>query len=430
MPHDKDSANNVMKFFHDKSYSRNLKPIFQEAVDILYRPDIFDVKEDNCGRMLFACKLCNSEMNAHESLLQHHLSGKHQKNCDKKAQEEGIVVYKTNNRGSSMHPPGSLQDRLMSVSGKPIIGLQMLEEYQNRGKSYYRCILCTAHGKLDTMYKHVTGTRHTEKYLKVSLELENSILSPKERDTLSSHIVEKYGINVDYIKIIRDSQFYPYKWEAKRKAQAQKNERKRLAEKRSPSEYSRYSPEPEHKTRRHRSPSPSDRHNSRERSSLSPQPSTSRSRYSESPPRSSHRNKSPSSRGGPRTPPLPVCRGRVRTPPPPPGCRNTETQKVDLDELMVQLNFLVKSQNMADSDIRTEDDLDLALRIMWNIALGLFFITKNQMENEDSSQSSQRASKEQNQLMQKILGHMKNYMGPEAGITLSENSIMERRRSH
>ncbi|CAL4091970.1 unnamed protein product, partial [Meganyctiphanes norvegica] len=111
----------------------------------------------------------------------------------------------------------------------------------------------------------------------------------------------------------------------------------------------------------------------------SPQPSTSRSRHSESPPRpkhrerheseGSHRNRSPpSSRGGPRTPP-PV--SERRTPPPKSGYKDAHAQKCDLDELMVQLNFLVKSQNMPDSDIKTDEDLDLSIRMMWNIALGL-----------------------------------------------------------
>ncbi|CAL4122371.1 unnamed protein product, partial [Meganyctiphanes norvegica] len=165
MPHDNATAQEVMKLFNDKAYSRNLKPIFQEAIDILYRPDIFDVKEDNCARMLFSCKICNNDMNSHESLLQHHLSGKHQKNCDKKLQEEGIEICHSRVRSSRTYPPGSLQDRLMNSQSNPI-GLQMLEEYQNRGKSYYKCILCGAHGRLDAMYKHVVGTKHTERYIK------------------------------------------------------------------------------------------------------------------------------------------------------------------------------------------------------------------------------------------------------------------------
>lgn len=42
----------------------------------------------------------------------------------------------------------------------------MVEEY-SRGtvQRYYKCILCGAHGKLDHMYYHVIGNKHTEKYI-------------------------------------------------------------------------------------------------------------------------------------------------------------------------------------------------------------------------------------------------------------------------
>lgn len=447
MPHDRASAEDVMKFFNDKAYSRNLKPIFQEAVDILYRSRVFEVQEDNSGRMLFSCKLCNSDMNSHESVKLHHLSGKHLKNYDKKAQEEGIeIISERVVRSHRQYAPGSIQHRLMNSQGNPV-GVEMLEEYQNRGKSYYKCILCGAHGRLDAMYKHATGTKHTEKYIKAKLELESSILSANERDQLAKHLVAKYGINVDFVKIIRGNDYYPHKWEAEGKSSAMKNEKNKKQQKRmkrSPSPYSRHG-SPDLKSRRRRSPSPTSSHYSRGRSSQSPQPSTSRSKYSESPPRrrhrerhdssdSSHRNRSPPRGGGPHTPPMPS-RSRARTPPPPPPpylnsvqTMNRETQKVDLEELMIMLNFLVKSQNNHDSDIKSEEDLDQAIRMMWNISLGLFYINKNQRESEDHPANVRHTLEEQAELIQKILGFQKNYMIPEAGLTLEDDKLKKKER--
>lgn len=450
MPHDRNSADDVMKFFNDKAYSRNLKPIFQEAVDILYRSDVFEVQEDNSGRMLFSCKLCNSDMNSHESVKLHHLSGKHLKNFDKKAQEDGIEILSERVfRSHRNYAPGSIQHRLMNSQGNPI-GIEMLEEYQNRGKSYFKCILCGAHGRLDAMYKHATGPKHTEKFIKAKLELESSILSANERDQIARHLVQQYGINVDHVKIIRGNEYYPHKWEAEGKSSSlkiEKNKKQPKRMKRSPSPYSRHG-SPDHKSRRRRSPSPTTSHYSRGRSSQSPQPSTSRSKYSESPPRrrnrerhdssdSSHRNRSPPSRGGgPQTPPMPS-RSRARTPPalPPPylnsvETHNKETQKFDLEELMVMLNFLVKSQNNHDSDIKSEEDLDQAIRMMWNISLGLFYINKNQRESEDHHPSNVRQTlEEQANLIQKILGNLKSYMIPEAGLILEDDEIKKKERT-
>lgn len=49
-------------------------------------------------------------------------------------------------------------------------GLQMVEQYENgRGLTYFKCNLCAAHGKLDTMYHHLIGKKHTVKYI-VSIE--------------------------------------------------------------------------------------------------------------------------------------------------------------------------------------------------------------------------------------------------------------------
>lgn len=45
-------------------------------------------------------------------------------------------------------------------------GLQMVEEYLRvAAPSYYKCIMCGAHGKLEHMYYHIIGKKHTEKYI-------------------------------------------------------------------------------------------------------------------------------------------------------------------------------------------------------------------------------------------------------------------------
>ena len=43
----------------------------------------------------------------------------------------------------------------------------MIEQYEKVAGSwsYYKCNLCAAHGKLDAIYKHIIGNRHTEKYI-------------------------------------------------------------------------------------------------------------------------------------------------------------------------------------------------------------------------------------------------------------------------
>lgn len=45
-------------------------------------------------------------------------------------------------------------------------GLQMVEEFEKyHDHMYYKCNLCAAHGKLDAMYHHLIGNKHTERYI-------------------------------------------------------------------------------------------------------------------------------------------------------------------------------------------------------------------------------------------------------------------------
>lgn len=56
----------------------------------------------------------------------------------------------------------------------------MIEEYtKGCGPSYYKCLLCGAHGKIDPMYHHVIGKKHTEKYI-VSIDYTHVCSSLKE----------------------------------------------------------------------------------------------------------------------------------------------------------------------------------------------------------------------------------------------------------
>ncbi|XP_066970578.1 uncharacterized protein [Macrobrachium rosenbergii] len=90
----------------------------------------------------------------------------------------------------------------------------MVEEYINRrGNQYYKCILCGAHGKIDIMYHHLIGKKHTEKYIRSCCVLGSSVLNPNEREALRKKLLQDEGVNVDAIKTIKGDEFYPFKWE-------------------------------------------------------------------------------------------------------------------------------------------------------------------------------------------------------------------------
>ncbi|XP_064092901.1 uncharacterized protein LOC135205737 isoform X2 [Macrobrachium nipponense] len=209
MPYDNESAMEVMRKFTGMAYSLVNKNVFSEAVKILYGPE-FLITVDLSKRMQFACQICNREMNSEKAMKEHGNSGGHQKNLDKKNRATGVSSFSAR---ACNYATDSIQFRLLNSSVPPL-GLQMVEEYINRrGNQYYKCMLCAAHGKLDMMYQHLIGKKHTEKYIKNCCVLENSILNPNEREALRKKLVQDEGVNVDAIKTIKGDQFYPFKWE-------------------------------------------------------------------------------------------------------------------------------------------------------------------------------------------------------------------------
>ncbi|XP_066970581.1 uncharacterized protein [Macrobrachium rosenbergii] len=184
MPFDNESALDVMRKFSGLAYSLVNKGVFNEAIKILYGSE-FQITVDLSKRMQFACQICNREMNSEKAMKEHGNSGGHQKNLDKKNRSSGSAFTAR----ASNYASDSIHHRLLNSRIAPL-GLQMVEEYINRrGNQYYKCILCGAHGKIDMMYQHLIGKKHTEKYIRSCCILENSILNPNEREALRKKLV-------------------------------------------------------------------------------------------------------------------------------------------------------------------------------------------------------------------------------------------------
>lgn len=46
------------------------------------------------------------------------------------------------------------------------LGFQRIEEYTSKGgKKYFVCTLCNDHGDIDFIYNHITGDKHTDRYI-------------------------------------------------------------------------------------------------------------------------------------------------------------------------------------------------------------------------------------------------------------------------
>ncbi|XP_068210859.1 uncharacterized protein [Palaemon carinicauda] len=216
-PYDKGTAIETMKKFSGLAYSLVNKKVFQKAVEILYGPE-FVVSVDLSKRMQFSCKICNRDMNNEIAMKEHKNSGAHQRNLDKKVRDSGFSNISARN-----YAKDSIHYRLLNSHIAPV-GLQMIEEYINhKGNMYYICKMCAAHGKMETMYHHIIGKKHTERYIRSGCKLENSILNPNEREALRSSLIKDEGINVDAIRTIKGDLYYPYKWEREATALARFN---------------------------------------------------------------------------------------------------------------------------------------------------------------------------------------------------------------
>ncbi|XP_045583294.1 uncharacterized protein [Procambarus clarkii] len=427
LPVDLATAKEVMKKFPDMAYSLNHSGIFQNAVRMLYGEE-FTIKTDLSSRMLFSCMICNREMNSENAMAEHFRSGAHQKNRDKKCRESGEVNLKAL---ASNYPTDSLHYKLLNSKVQPL-GLQLVEEYvRGRGSPYYKCNLCGAHGKLDTMYHHLIGRKHTEKYIKSSCVLRNSILTPNEREELRRQVIAAEGINTRGLKTIRGSDYFPYKWKEEGRAVAKHLTDVKI-ETRSPSS----SPSPGPSGSR----TPIGRGYLKRSPKRSPgeSPVSSPERYSSKPSkgcrkispvrRSLSREKSPLSLYRNKSPPLPTLdAARIELnpvqlpplpplpPPPPPRIVDTkdqEVQKHDLEELMVQLNFIVKTHAMPDSDLQNPDDEKMALDLMFKISDALYSVPNTLLEEPGITQMMTETATAQREFLKKIMGYLKHRLEP------------------
>lgn len=418
LPDNKQSAREIMKDFSERAYHTTYKGFFEKAVQILYGED-FVIKTDLSKRMMFSCQLCSKDMNSEIALVQHSQSGSHQKNLDKKMREvfqDAVYMQDTkyHHRDRPHYNASRLQSMLMTSQVKPV-GLQVVEEYEKEHSSwrYYKCNLCGAHGRLEAMYKHIIGNRHTEKYIRSRVSLRTSVLTTKERESIRKFLIDKEGMPISAIKIYRDGSLYPLKWErhnpshaaVKRKQEAerelpgtsQSSFASRPSCSSSPDESPEYSQEMERKT------------------SLVCQ--TQKNEFSEK------RPKEESS--------LSMFQNKFPPPPPPLTDIKTETngdqqartsfktkediimqdqstQKFDLEELMIQFNFIVKTSHLPEFDIHTTEDAKAALDMMFKISSALHFIAKKNIENSaDQSQDHIDHLTHKKNLLSKIMGSIK-----------------------
>lgn len=414
LPDNKQSARDIMKEFTERAYHTSYKDFFEKAIQILYGED-FIIKIDFSKRMMFSCQLCSKDMNGEVALVQHSQSGSHQKNLDKKMREGGHKeLYKQDTKCRPHYTHNTLQSMLMTSQVKPV-GLQMVEEYEKAHSSwsYYKCNLCGAHGKLEPIYKHIIGNRHTEKYIKSRVILRSSVITAREREFIRNFLVEKEGMSISTIKVYRDGSLYPIKWEKHNPSQATMK-RKREAERDLPgTSQSPFASRPSCSSSPDESPEYSQEMDRKNSSMFH----TQKNEFAE------NRPKEESS--------LPMFRNQF--PPPPPSLTDTKaetsvdqqartllqtkeditmqdqsTQKFDLEELMTQLNIIVKTSHLPEYDIHTTEDAKAALDIMFKISSALHFIGKKKIENSaDQPQDHIDHLIYKKNLLSKIMGSIK-----------------------
>ncbi|XP_042858166.1 uncharacterized protein LOC122244355 [Penaeus japonicus] len=428
-PVDMYSAKEVMKRFPDMAYSLSMKEVFQKAVDILYGKD-FLIKCDLSKRMQFSCQICNREMNSENAVADHYRSGNHQKNLDKKVREIGEPSYTSR---ASDFTSNSLRHRLLCSQIKPL-GLQMVEEFEKyRHHVYYKCNLCAAHGKLDVMYHHLIGKKHTERYIKSACLLQNSVLTGNEREEIRKQLVKMEGINCEAMKTYYGSEFYPRKWEQEgfKKSTLHHSVKRELESgtssdsspvplrSRSPlSQRSRSiadSPEMSPKRFKH-SPGSAGKSRSPVRSPKRPARSPSLSRFrNKSPPQECIEAARALLQPKPRAPPPPSLQQPPLQPPVsaslPKEMKDKDVQKFDLEELMIHMNFIIKTHDMYEGDIKGPDDAKLVIELMLKISEALYSVTRTTLDDSMlKSEQKQQNLKRQKDVLLKIMGHLKYRM--------------------
>ncbi|XP_071532066.1 uncharacterized protein [Panulirus ornatus] len=170
---------------------------------------MFTVSRCVNGRMQFTCMACNKNMNCKFAVSQHELSGAHQKKVDRMCQEriirdpQFLEKYKTN----------SLQFKL-ATSNVGAVGLQLVEEFRETEGSdpYFKCNLCGSHGTLNSMYYHLIGPKHTERYIKIRIKQESPFMTPLKREELRRVVIENEGQRLEEIKKIIGKEYFPGDW--------------------------------------------------------------------------------------------------------------------------------------------------------------------------------------------------------------------------
>ncbi|XP_047499788.1 uncharacterized protein LOC125046155 isoform X3 [Penaeus chinensis] len=205
---DKKQAYELLQSFQHCAYKLSKLEEFQMAARLLYGPE-WVVEVDIVQRMRFTCSVCHKSMTCAVSAKEHTLSEGHMKALDFLKQKE----YK---RTLSSAEVITLGDLLLNSYVKPI-GLCMIEEYRTGKKLYYNCILCDAYSDVDSMYNHVIGTKHTEKYIDMKMGKKDvPFLTSKMREEYRDQLLKEEGLHMNNIKTKIGEKFKPSLWEKKK----------------------------------------------------------------------------------------------------------------------------------------------------------------------------------------------------------------------
>lgn len=198
----------MMRSFSDCAYQIHMKDAFQRATQRLFG-EAFTITLNMQDRMQFYCTVCNKEMNCVNSVTEHTHSGAHQKNVDRgKGSDEN-----RNRTAAQQYKKNSLQYKLLTSSTQAV-GLQMVEEFRvnSASKTYFKCNLCGAHGRMDSMYYHLIGVKHTEKYIRRRVNIEESVLHSKTREEYRQQVLNAEGSRIEEITVIEGKHMFPNEW--------------------------------------------------------------------------------------------------------------------------------------------------------------------------------------------------------------------------
>ncbi|XP_042865530.1 uncharacterized protein LOC122249053 [Penaeus japonicus] len=202
-------ATERMKAFPGCAYQTSKKEEFQRAAQFLFG-EAFIVTVSMQNRMQFTCTVCNKDMNCVNSMSEHSHSGAHQKNVDRCKSSD----RSRNKTAAQNYSKNSLQYKLLTSSTEAI-GLQMVEAFQGapRTKLYFKCNLCGAHGRIDSMYFHLIGTKHTEKYIKKRVNHPDFLLKSRDREEYRKRILNIEGSRLEEMRLIEAGEsMFPYEW--------------------------------------------------------------------------------------------------------------------------------------------------------------------------------------------------------------------------